>query len=507
MGGDGYGPTGTAVRRFRGSDAARPGRPGMPGVRRDQGVEPGSLTDARARVDDVALPLRHRGRTHDVASVPAALLLCDVLVLITTGVLIEVPLWIEFFFAAAVLALRGNLRLYRRRLRLSVLDELPRALGSTFAAGGMILVVTSLTARSAGPPKDLLLLASVFTVLSVAAHTSALCVARKARRQLGAAERTLIIGAGRVGTTIARTLLANAELGLLPVGFADPDSLTRADDLPLPVVSTNLEELSDTLTRTRATTAIMAFSAVRESQIVDTVITAHQNGCTVFVVPRMFELHQDGADVERIRGVPVVRLRPDPTLRPMWWVKRLLDILAGAVGALLLSPVLVAIAVAVIFESGRPVIFWQERVGLDGRHFRLAKFRSMTPSTEHESQTKWSIAGDPRVGSVGRLLRRTSLDELAQLWNIIRGDMSLVGPRPERPSFVQQFTDEHERYWARHRVPVGLTGLAQVNGLRGDTSILERARYDNYYIANWSLWLDLKVLLLTAREVLSGSGR
>jgi lipopolysaccharide/colanic/teichoic acid biosynthesis glycosyltransferase len=156
----------------------------------------------------------------------------------------------------------------------------------------------------------------------------------------------------------------------------------------------------------------------------------------------------------------------------------------------------------VLLESGRPVLFAQVRIGLDGRPFRIYKLRSLKPVNEQEAATTWNVVGDPRIGPVGRLLRRTSLDELPQMWNVMRGEMSLVGPRPERPGFVEQFSTEHERYWARHRVPPGLTGLAQVNGLRGDTSIADRARYDNYYIANWSLWLDLKIILLTARELL-----
>ena len=130
----------------------------------------------------------------------------------------------------------------------------------------------------------------------------------------------------------------------------------------------------------------------------------------------------------------------------------------------------------------------------------------MRPANEHEQQTQWNIAGDPRLGRVGKWLRRTSVDELPQLFNILRGDMSLVGPRPERPVFVDQFTVEHDGYWARHRIPVGLTGWAQVNGLRGDTSIAQRARFDNYYVANWSLWLDIKIVFLTVREVFRGSG-
>jgi exopolysaccharide biosynthesis polyprenyl glycosylphosphotransferase len=210
--------------------------------------------------------------------------------------------------------------------------------------------------------------------------------------------------------------------------------------------------------------------------------------------------------VERIGGYPVVRLRPDPTSRPTWWIKRVLDAGFAALALVLLSPVVAVCALAILVESGRPVLFHQTRVGLDGIPFRIHKLRTLKPEDEHESQTMWNIANDRRLGTVGRILRRTSLDEVPQLWNILRGEMSFVGPRPERPGFVEMFTVEHARYWARHRVPAGLTGLAQVNGLRGDTSIADRARFDNYYIANWSVWLDIKILALTVREVVHGTG-
>ena len=387
------------------------------GVHRTPDREPRSLTDARARVDESALPPANPRQEFEIAGVPAALLGADAVSLISAAVIAGVSTMVALLFAATVIVIRAGLRLYRVRLHLSVLDELPRALGSVLAAGGLLLLVLSVSARATGLPRELIVFVGTFTLLSFVLHTAAL-----------------------------------------------------------------------------------------ESQVVDTVITAHQSGCSVLIVPRMFELHHDGPDVERIRGVPLIRLRPDPTLRPTWWVKRVVDIGVGVLGLLVTAPLLLVLAVAVVLESGRPVLFWQERVGLDGKLFRLCKFRSMRPRDEAESQTNWSIARDPRVGPVGRFLRRSSLDELAQLWNIARGDMSLVGPRPERPTFVRRFSDEHERYWARHRVPVGLTGLSQVNGLRGDTSIRERARYDNYYIANWTLWLDVKILLLTAREVLRGGG-
>jgi lipopolysaccharide/colanic/teichoic acid biosynthesis glycosyltransferase len=152
------------------------------------------------------------------------------------------------------------------------------------------------------------------------------------------------------------------------------------------------------------------------------------------------------------------------------------------------------------------VIFRQQRVGCDGLHFALLKFRSMRPVNDAESQTQWNIATDRRLGPVGRILRKTSLDELPQLVNILRGDMSLVGPRPERPHFVQEFGDLYQGYAARHRVPSGLTGWSQVNGLRGDTSIHDRAKFDNFYIENWSLWLDLKILLRTIVSIVKSPG-
>ena len=397
------------------------------------------------------------------------------------------------------------MRFYRPRLRLSVLDEVPRALLSVSASIGLLeLAFAALQAEAR--VSEYAHLAVAFVVLSLLTQAATLHEGRQARRRHGATERTLIIGAGRVGGGLARTMLELPELGLLPVGFVDPDSFTDGEELPLPVLSNDLANLTRILADTRATTVIMAFSTTKESQLVDTIITAHQGGCSVLVVPRMFELHLDGVDVERMRGVPLIRLRPDPTLRASWWLKRTVDVVGAWLMLVLLSPVLLLLAAMVLIGTGRPLLFWQERIGLDGQTFRLYKFRSMQP-VDPAMQAAWTVDGDPRMTPLGRLLRRISLDELPQLFNIAKGEMSFVGPRPERPSFVKQFSDEHERYWARHRVPVGLTGLAQVNGLRGNTSIRERARYDNYYIANWSLWLDVRIVMLTVREIFSAGDR
>jgi lipopolysaccharide/colanic/teichoic acid biosynthesis glycosyltransferase len=187
-----------------------------------------------------------------------------------------------------------------------------------------------------------------------------------------------------------------------------------------------------------------------------------------------------------------------------WKVKRAFDVAAAASALFIASPVLLLVALAVRLELGPGIIFRQERVGLQGRPFYLLKFRSMHPPTT-AAQGPWSVSPED-LGRVGRFVRRYSLDELPQLVNVLRGDMSLVGPRPERPEYVVQFSAEIRPYTHRHRVPVGLTGLAAVNGLRGDTSIEDRAHFDNWYIDNWSLWLDIKILLRTLQALVRGTG-
>jgi exopolysaccharide biosynthesis polyprenyl glycosylphosphotransferase len=229
--------------------------------------------------------------------------------------------------------------------------------------------------------------------------------------------------------------------------------------------------------------------------------------CDLWAAPRLWGSRAQAGNPDHIGAIPIVKIGDTTLSGPRWAMKRLIDVLFAATALVVLSPVLLLCAVAVFLEGGSGIFFRQERIGRHGRPFDVIKFRSMRPVDEHESQTNWSIAHDRRVGPIGRLLRRTSLDELPQLWNILRGDMSVVGPRPERPYFVEKFSAEYPNYAMRHRVPVGLTGLAQVSGLRGDTPISDRARFDNYYIENWSPWLDVKVMLRTVAEVFRGGGR
>ncbi|QFZ18239.1 sugar transferase [Saccharothrix syringae] len=409
--------------------------------------------------------------------------------------------WWAAVVAASLLGARAAGRLYRRRLWLSWLQDLPRSVAATALAFALVTLVGLVADEPARAAQQAVL---AFAAAGEPGRLAVFALGRWCRRRFHRCDRAIVVGAGKVGVDLVGAMLAHPEFGLRPVGFVDPEPAVDPAALPVDLLD---GDLADEITRLGVGTVVLAFSRTRESSVVDSAITAHRLGCTTLVVPRMYELYQDGPDIERLRSYPLLRLGTAPTTRPAWWVKRGTDVLLAAAALVALSPVIALCALAVLLESGRPVIFRQVRIGMDDQPFVLYKLRSVRMRGEDDSQITWSVVGDRRVGPVGRFLRGTSLDELPQLWNIIRGDMSIVGPRPERPGFVREFSAIHELYWARHRVPTGLTGLAQVHGLRGDTSIVDRSRYDNYYIANWSLWLDVKILLQTVGELLCRRNR
>jgi exopolysaccharide biosynthesis polyprenyl glycosylphosphotransferase len=250
---------------------------------------------------------------------------------------------------------------------------------------------------------------------------------------------------------------------------------------------------------------LVAFGTARPGELVELLRSCDRHRCQVLFVPRFYELHQAGRQTETVGGLPLIRLRSAGRQRPSWRLKRAVDLVLAAAGLVLAAPVMAACALAIRLEGGPGVLFRQERIGMDERRFTMIKLRTLRPASEWESRTRWSVANDPRLGPVGRFLRATSLDEVPQLANVLRGEMSLVGPRPERPFFVEEFSRRIPDYAARHRVRAGLTGWAAVNGLRGDTSIETRVSFDNSYIENWSLWLDIKIMIRTVGAVLARS--
>ena len=406
--------------------------------------------------------------------------------------------------AGLVVALLAAGGLYRHRLTLSVLDDAPAIVGRLLAAAGIAATARSLlgTTVLVAPRVRLAEAAVAFVLLGRLGAYSAIRGLRRTRR---VGYRTLIVGAGTVGQQIATLLEHHPEHGLVPLGFYDPDPLPEAAEV-LPVFDRR-HGLAETIAALDTPVVIVAFSSASEPAMVDALRTCDRLDCEIFLVPRLFELHvAPGRHTDRIWRFSVVRLRRAAYRSLGWTAKRMIDVVVAAVGLLLLSPVLAVIAVAVWLDGRDGVLFRQERIGADQRRFTIYKFRSLRPASTRESSTTWNISHDDRLRPVGRLLRASSLDELPQLWNVVKGDMSLVGPRPERPHFVGKFSGEYRGYRHRHRVPCGLTGWAQVNGLRGDTSIEERAVFDNDYIEHWSLWNDTKILLRTLTAAINRRG-
>ncbi|MFI2838571.1 sugar transferase [Mycolicibacterium sp. PDY-3] len=397
-----------------------------------------------------------------------------------------------------VLLLSGGAR-YVAPLHLSVLDELPEIVTRLLAA---VAAVAAVVLQLHAKPQVLVFIETALqaVALVIAGRLVTSRLVAFARKHGIAKHHTVLIGGGATATELARTLTEHREYGLVPVGFVDDAPGVAPAHQVLPKLG-RLADLDMALITTGADTILVADGEFDERSLIDVVRTEVGLTAELLIVPRLHHFHTLTGRADHIGSIPIMRIR-NPNLRgPARIIKRVFDVVSSGAALVLLSPILAAAALAVRLEGGPGVIFRQVRVGRDGRPFELLKFRSMKPATESESQTHWNVAADNRVGPVGKLLRKTSIDELPQLWNIFRGDMTVVGPRPERPHFVEQFSTQFDRYAHRHRVQVGLTGFAQVSGLKGDTSIADRCRYDNFYIENWSLWLDIKIIVRTFRAV------
>jgi exopolysaccharide biosynthesis polyprenyl glycosylphosphotransferase len=325
---------------------------------------------------------------------------------------------------------------------------------------------------------------------------------RSARARGLVTERTLIVGVGERGVQIASSLLDHPEYGLTPVGFIDS---FNDDGLPLPILG-SIEDVEDIITGSGITRMIVAFGGTRETELIRAMRALDPLPIEVHVVPRFFEFGgaAGGRRVEDVWGITLVRLRRSALRGAAWRAKRASDLVLASVLTLLAAPIMLVCALGVRLSSSGPILFRQKRVGQRGELFELLKFRSMR--INDDSETQWSASDGELMTGFGKLMRKTGVDELPQLFNVLRGEMSLVGPRPERPHFADRCGIEVNGYEDRHRVPVGITGWAQVHGLRGDSSISQRAAFDNNYIEHWSLWRDLVILARTAVTVVRGEG-
>jgi exopolysaccharide biosynthesis polyprenyl glycosylphosphotransferase len=326
---------------------------------------------------------------------------------------------------------------------------------------------------------------------------------RSAHRRGQLHHRVLIVGSGEIADRLIRAMLEHPEYGMRPTGLVDDDVGVAAAIVPL---LGSLDELQAVARRERVTRIVLAFSSTPEALMVRLLRACERLSVEIYAVPRLFELGFDTRIANELWGIPLALVAPALSHRSAQVVKRGFDVVVSLAALILLSPVMAIIAAATRLSGPGPVTFHQCRLGLNGRPFTLMKFRTLPPNDDGDRT--WSVVQDPRLGRLGDFLRRTGLDEAPQLFNVLRGDMSLVGPRPERPAFADIFTAAIVEYEARHRVRPGITGWAQVHGLRGDTSIADRVRFDNYYVTMWTLSWDIVILLHTTglflQQVLRG---
>lgn len=418
--------------------------------------------------------------------------------------------WGAGYAIATLLILQGR-GFYAVRLQETPIDTTARIFAATSIAAMIVTFTRALVSDDAQLTEQTLRMWVFALVFLGAGRVGLTYDRRRALRRGETGFNTLIVGSGTVGHLIAHRLIERPELGLRPIGFLDKDPLIEAEakeGLPVLGASWDLEEV---VQEHRVDQVIITFSTAPHAVMLSLIRRCRDLGVEVAVVPRLFEEVNNRVMVEHLGGIPLLR---GAIVDPKGWqfsIKYAIDRLVAAVGMLAVAPILGIIALAVRLSSPGPILFRQRRVGLDGKEFDMLKFRSMRmadPSDEFvptAGMAPGGIEGVDRRTKVGEFLRRTSLDELPQLVNVLRGDMSLVGPRPERTSYVRTFEEDIYRYGDRHRVKSGLTGWAQVQGLRGQTSLADRVEWDNYYIENWSLWLDLKIMLMTVPALLGRS--
>jgi len=420
-------------------------------------------------------------------------------------------IWLALYLGLtiAVIAVRQG---YRFRLKTSPFEYVGQILGATAVAATLIITARVVLSPDPDAAEQVVRIWAFSTVYLISGRVAAELAAR---RTVSAALNTLIIGSGEIGNTLARRLNERPELGLKPIGFLDNDPLIdrggEQDGVPVLGASWDLEEV---VRQHAVEHVIVAFSNAPHHVMLSLVRRCRALGLDVSLVPRLFEEMSRRVTIEHVGGIALARVdRTDPR----GWqfeCKYAIDRILGVTLLALTAPLMLSVALAVKLSSPGPVFFRQRRVGLDDREFDILKFRTMRVGGDRQVEAaQWiaqalgdeaalSARSEDRRTAVGRFLRRTSLDELPQLLNIVRGEMSFIGPRPERTAPASTFGQHVYRYGDRHRVKSGLTGWAQVNGLRGQTSLQDRIEWDNVYIENWSPWFDLKILLLTPGAIL-----
>jgi exopolysaccharide biosynthesis polyprenyl glycosylphosphotransferase len=404
---------------------------------------------------------------------------------------------------AVVMAVFAIRRLYIPRRGFGRVDLLYQISAAVALGWLAALAATLLVYRTLEPPRLMLVYWALLSIALVWLTRVVLdALLRDAHRNGHDLERVLIVGDGEQAELIEAKIRSAPELGYRVVGFIGADASARPSRVA-PILG-GLSSIPHIIERFQVGELIIAWpGGISHPQLVDIVTSCTRQRVDIKIFPDIFELMAREVETSELTGLPLMRVR-DVALRGwMRFLKRALDVAVSWAALVLLSPFLLLMAFLVKLTSPHgPVLHVQERVGLDGKPFYMLKFRSMRPNAEAASGPVWTVPNDPRRTRLGGFIRRFSLDELPQFINVFLGEMSLVGPRPERPEFVAQFANLVPRYRERHMEKAGMTGWAQVNGLRGQTSIVERTEYDLFYVETWSLAFDIKILLKTLATVI-----
>ena len=401
--------------------------------------------------------------------------------------------------------------LYQSRRGRSRVDEVLTILLAVFLATVLLSVVIAWYRPPAAPGSPEYFTYSraflaLFALVDLFFVASTRMVVREGLRRVRSSghnlQRILVVGAGLLGREITTKILAHREMGFEVAGFLDDDAGKAGTTVcGVPVLGA-LRQAEEVLAAQRIDQVFITLPLEAHKKILQLLDLMARECVEIKLVPDVLQYATLKAALEDLDGTPVINLSQVPLQGWSSMGKRAIDIAIAAAALIVLLPILPLIALAIWLEDRGPVFYRQERMGLDGRSFMILKFRSMRVDAEATSGPVWAIKNDPRRTHVGSLLRQWSLDELPQIWNVLAGDMSIIGPRPERPTFVREFKHKIPRYMLRHRVKSGITGWAQVHGWRGNTSIKKRIQYDLYYIQNWSLSLDFKILWMTLRHAL-----
>ncbi|MEW5808589.1 MAG: sugar transferase [Actinomycetota bacterium] len=426
--------------------------------------------------------------------------------------------WLFIPFMVVLLAARS---MYQRRLSDRFLDEFEPVETSVAVAALLTLAIIMYAVPAFTPgtvvpeyvrPSDAMVRVWLFAAILVPLVRFMRSLAQRyLRRKYSFGKPAIIIGSGPIAHQIITRMTQVPDYGLRPVGIIDDMRPANIEAEGIPYLGTT-DNLERAVVTTGAEKLIIAHSTVSDEKLAILAQRAHHFGMKVRVVPRMMDVVGVGATIEHLGGIPLMTLSHTNPTGWQFALKHAIDRSCAAIGLVLISPLFLTLMLLVRLSSPGPIFFGQDRIGRDGKVFQCLKFRSMRPAdpdaaafTVKDGAAPGGVEGEDRRTWIGKIMRKTSLDELPQLLNVAKGEMSLVGPRPERPEFVELFEMQIRRYGDRHRVKAGMTGWAQVHGLRGQTSIADRAEFDNFYIENWSVLLDIKILALTVLAVLKSA--